>query len=94
MGPWQETLKNWQKESYFGTKILHGKNQSLDAAVTAGVCRQVNVYNRCRFEQCKLYGFSEQTVQTSASNKPQHLATAGSAGMGDRQGSVLIRKSL
>ena len=37
MGPWQETLRNWQKESYFGTKILHGKNQSLDAAVTAGV---------------------------------------------------------
>lgn len=64
----KETLRNWQKESYFGTEILHDENQPLDAAVTAGVCRQVNVYNRCRFEKCKLHGMGEQTVQTSVSN--------------------------
>ena len=75
-------MRNWQVESYLGTKILCGKNQPLDAAVTAGVCRQVNVYDRCKFEQCKLHESGEQIVQTFVSNKPQHLAAAGSAGWG------------
>lgn len=86
----KETLRNWQVDPYLGNKILHGKNPPLDAAVTAGVCRLVNVYDRGRSEQCKLQGSGEQIVWTFVSNKPQHLATAGSAGMGDRQGSILI----